>query len=201
MRIAICLICIYLGVSWDNYLFSEEVQVHLTPPVAKSIVYNNKYEFYVMRYVKPVVVDISGASPASIESIAEPERTVIAYLAAQAQGSFEWHQSLLAGSLKKKLEAKLANDSNNKMNLANEWRSQYLNSRVELTHRIIAGENNIIRCRIVSEQNSIVKEEKDIAVARSKERYRSWEVIDLTNDMVFNNWYFDGNIKKVKKER
>ncbi|MEK7308084.1 MAG: hypothetical protein AAB089_03335 [Nitrospirota bacterium] len=172
----------------------------LTAPVQKKIVRDYVNLFYVMQYSPTVVVKVSDSSTEKYKNVVKPEHAAIVYLSAQAQGQFDRFNSVLSKSMQDQMAAELTKTGKTVTDLVTEWKTKYVNTKVELTHRVERGSYSIIRYRITSTLDGRLIEEKDIAIGPSSDHGRIYEVIDLRGDPVYENWNFEGTTKVIPKQ-
>lgn len=163
--IIIAIISFFSLLTCDN-LCAQDTPT-LTAPVQKKIVRDYVNLFYVMQYSSTVVVKVSDSSTEKYKNVVKPEHAAIVYLSAQAQGQFDWFNSVLSKSMQDQMAAELTKTGKTVADLVTEWKTKYVNTKVELTHRVERGSYSIIRYRITSTVDGSLIEEKGIAIGPS----------------------------------
>jgi hypothetical protein len=170
---------------------AQEPQFTLSKPVNKKITREHVYRFYLMQYDPPVEIQPTETNQKTLKEVSGSEKTVREYVAAQAQGNYERYYGLLNKNAQEKLNSKLMSDKRTPADLITEWRHKYSGKKVILTHRIERSSDTIIHYRLVSKDGTIA-EGQDIAVDVLG------KIIDLSGDVVYENWNFQGPVKKIE---
>ncbi len=201
LRNLLCVLLLGLGMFPVAPAFAEDPRFPLTAPEQKRLIVERVYQFYMMRYAPPVDVRVLENAPRRIAI--NPDLTAIAFLSAQAQGNYEWYVSLLSDARRKKIEAEQVRTGKAPQDLAQEWQERFANRRVVLTHYVKRGpcsscpglaryQHSIIRYQVIDPEKEVVVKQGDLPI--TVERGRGWVVSDLTGDLIYENWDFQGSL-------
>ncbi|MCH8055221.1 MAG: hypothetical protein IH857_03585 [Deltaproteobacteria bacterium] len=189
-------------------MHADDPRFPMTAPQEKKLIVEQVYQFYVMRYDPPVEMNVLENLPS--EKADNASMIAIAFLSAQARGNYKWYVNLLSNSYKSKIEKELARTGKTPEDLVREWQKRFANRRVELTHYVKRGrcpscagssrfQHSIIRYQVIDPEQKKIVEKGDLAFMF--DLGRGWVAMDLSGDLVYENWDFPDAVKRMTKQK
>ncbi|MFB3045386.1 MAG: hypothetical protein ACE10A_03610 [Acidiferrobacterales bacterium] len=176
-------------------LRAQSVQPSLSSAVKKDVIFETKYEFYVRGYQDPILFDPSTYDPGKRNPLTPPDVVAMHVLRAQATGDISRYLEYLEPQYREVFEQRLKQESSS-TKLAENWISTFNGTIVELTHRVDRGAGldttAIIQYRPYDLKSKKYRKPEGLAFRFSS---RGWELVDLSGDLVFENWNFEGSTK------
>lgn len=189
---ALFIVMTLFGLFLCGNIGAQEMRYSFTKSITKKLVFEDVYRFYVMQYVPPITIKPFDIKQDQLQKEQLPEKAAKAYFAAQAQGNYAWYESLLSDELKEQLAKDLSKATKTPANAIGELQDKYKNVTIEFTHRVERQTDSIIHYRVLS-QNGAMQDERDLAI-----NFRG-QIINLSGDIVHDNWSFSGPTKRIEK--
>lgn len=181
-----------LGLPLCGNVGAQEQRYGLTRPIEKNIIFEDVYRFYVMRYDPPITIRPLAITRDQLKKEQLPEKSAKAYFAAMSQGNYEWYESLLSDEMKGQMAKDFPGATKKPQSSISELQNKYRNATIEFTHRVERQTDSIIHYRVLSPKGAIL-DERDLAI-----NFRG-QIINLSGDVVYDNWRFTGATRRIKK--
>ena len=179
---------------------AQSVKWSLSESVQKEVVFESKHQFYIRAYKDPILFDPSTYDPGKRNPLTPPDVVAMHVLRAQATGDIPQYLEYLDPQYREVFEQRLKQESSS-TKLAENWISTFNGTIVELTHRVDRGAGldttAIIQYRPYDLKSKKYRKPEGLAFRFSS---RGWELIDLSGDLVFENWDFEGPTKVLTQQ-
>lgn len=161
----------------------------LGPEVEKKVVFETKYRFYVKAYEDPPVMGEDVMS-SDLKRPVTAEDMAVRILTAMKSGDVDVYFALSSEEVRRRVQDRLAEDGLSRQDLARVWIGEFEGMAIRFTQQIYRGLDQIIWYELYDPVKQAVREDDGLAFRRGEDGH--WEQIDLSGDVVFENWDFDG---------
>ncbi len=201
-RILIVVLCLGMGtvflVSAPELASTKDPS--LDEPKTKYFVSEKRYQFYVRGYKQRIVFDPNSyqAKSGGLLTLVSADLMAIHVLATKAQGQAQKYLDYMHAGYRRALVEELKSTNNSVEALSTSWRERYKGMRIELLRHISTELDAIIWYRVFDPITG-----KDIEVAGLAFRLgdnANWELVDLSQNVVYRNWDFEGETKIIRQQ-
>lgn len=162
-----------------------------------------EYSFFVREYEKALIFTPGRYDPGAVTPYSEPDVIVIKMLTQQARGLVDEYYSFFSDEFKQTEyeELRLHNDEA-KAAISDDWRKRWVGKDVQLTHRVDFNirtiRHAIIRYKVLEKMGQTGQ----VALSRRfNEGGFQWLVVNLQSHPLYNNWFFDGDKRILRRKR
>lgn len=169
----------------------------LRGPVTKTVVFEQRHQFYVRGYEDPVAFDPGAASVRDLPTTASADEMAMHVLTLQAAGEVEAYLELLNEADREVFLRRLEERGESTRQLAQRWRQAWRGRLVELTRHVYRGREEIIRFAVLDAATRQPKRHDALVFRNGDDGL--WELGELAGDAVMELGEFDGAEKIVER--